>query len=222
MANLAEVRFEEVVRRAVERLSCRRVGFLWFYGEGEPLPPVKGITWVHYISGSSSLVQPPVYRLARMERPEDEAKGLSLLVMPGACARILSENASCFPVSPDARFFNACLRQSIPILLDPTRMNRWMEGRDAQERAAFEATKKQMASRGVLFLGENASSKGRSVHPQPHAGDCYLESSGWYSWQEVSALSSSCSRVILGRGARLTPEAVERLGRLNISIHEKG
>lgn len=222
MANLVDVPFEEIVRRAVERISFRRVGFLWFYGEGEALPSVNGISWVHYISGPSPLAQPPFYRLSRMEKPENEAEGLSLLVMPGACVRILAEIFSRFPVSPDARFVHACMQRSVPILLDPTRMNQWMGSRSSFERTAFDAAKRWMVSQGVIFLGEIASEKKERSQNKSHSGDCYLENSGWYSWQEVSALVSSCSRIVLGRGARLTPEAVERLGRLNISIHEKG
>ena len=222
MAPFVETPFEEIVRRVVERISSRRVGFLWFYGEGESLPPVAGISWIHYISGPSPLTQPPFYRLSRMEKPENEAEGLSLLVMPGACARILAEIFSRFPVSPDARFVHACMQRSVPVLLDPTRMNQWMSSRDSSARTAFDAAKKWMGSQGVVFLGESASAKKEFSQNQPsYAGDCYLENSGWYSWQEVSSLIPSCNRVVLGRGARLTPEAVERLGRLNISIHEK-
>ena len=221
MAPFVETPFEEIVRRVVERVSSRRVGFLWFYGEGEPLSPVKGISWVHYISGPSSLTQTPFYRLSRMEKPENEAEGISLLVMPGACARILAEVFSRFPVSPDARFVQACMQRAVPILLDPTRMNQWMESREWSERTAFDAAKKWMASQGVVFLGETALRKKERDQNQPHLGDYYLENSGWYSWQEVSSLVSSCKRIILGRGVRLTPEAVERLRRLNISIHER-
>ena len=221
MAPFVETPFEEIIKRVVERVSSRRVGFVWFYGEGEPLSPVKGISWVHYISGPSALKQTPFYRLSRMEKPENEAEGLSLLVMPGACARILAEIFSRFPVSPDARFVQSCMQRAVPILLDPTRMNQWMESRELSERTAFDAAKKWMASQGVVFLGESASKKKEFSQNSCNLGDCYLENSGWYSWQEVSSLVSSCKRIILGRGARLTPEAVERLGRLNISIHER-
>lgn len=221
MAPFVETPFEEIIKRVVERISSRRVGFLWFYGEGEALSPVKGISWVHYISGPSSLTQHPFYRLSRMEKPENEANGLSLLVMPRACARILGEIFSRFPVSPDARFVSACMQRSVPVLIDPSRMNQWMESRDPSERAAFEAAKRWMLSQGVVFLGENGSRKKEISHHSHYSGDCYLENSGWYSWQEVSSLVSSCNRIILSRGVRLTPEAVERLGRLNISIEEK-
>jgi hypothetical protein len=53
------------------------------------------------------------------------------------------------------------MQRAVPILLDPTRMNQWMESRELSERTAFDAAKKWMASQGVVFLGESASKKKR-------------------------------------------------------------
>jgi hypothetical protein len=190
---------------------------------------LAGFTWIHYycrrhektMSGS-----PRSYDLFKLEKPMREARTLHMLVVPLGSPGVLLEVASGLALSPAAALVEGALRGGIPTLFEASFLGEWCEagGEEHGERwKAVRRTADSLAKRGMEFLGLEMKSPDPSDPGICRKPDSIrLGGGGWLSWREVAPLviEGQIKTVLLADGTKLTPEAADRLLKLNVQVEE--
>ena len=214
-----------------ERLAEKRVGFLWC---GAPLfcEPLPGFTWIHYYyhcHAKTELNMPRAYDLRKIDNPMSEAGTLNILVMPFGSPGVLSEVASGLTLSPASALIEGALRKKIPVLFEASFLTKWREAADEEREARRKIVSnitESLAKRGIEFLGLNNGAppqtplKGLGPLRIPDRDAVVLNGGGWLSWSELAPLVTEAKIVFLTGGTKLTPEAADRLLKLNVKIEE--
>ncbi len=217
---------DRITEQVLQRLSRPRVGFLWWHETApQEWPEAKAVTWIHYMAPGCVFDRPlqPAYRLARMERPEDEALSLTLLTVPKTRPLLLQDVLTGLPASPEGRLVAGCLGRGIPVIFDLCHLDGWALWQGAMGRRTTKALG-SLGEMGCSFVGwEPASPQGGAEDTDcmpAGGGELRLPAPGWYSWAEISTLLNGKRVLRLVPGARLTAEARERLAKLGVKIRE--
>lgn len=210
---------EALIARATELLRLPRIGLLWCRGAVPSPWTLSGTRGVHYLEEPRAAGLHPFYLLEGLSLPEREARTLALLAVLEPPVSLVAELVSGLGASPAARLASACLDEGVPVLLDPSRLESWLAGAGAGARDRWTEARGVLEARGVRWLG----SGGAAPLPKApdHPGALRLDP-GWHAWGELSGRTEGCSAVVLAPGARLTPEARERLRVRGIPVREEG
>ncbi|MDR1650643.1 MAG: hypothetical protein LBR87_02530 [Synergistaceae bacterium] len=215
-------KIKELAELVIERISEKRIGFLW---RGSPLrfERAERFAWVHYcIHGSHSVPREKVYHLGGVRDPLSEGGTLDMLVVLDGNAGLMLEVACGVTVSPASMLIEGALRASVPVLYDVSILNKWAAAADSAARDASRRIMETLSSRGAEFIGE-AGCGACGIETAAVTKDdspVTLSGGGWLSWTEISPVVSGRSAVRLAFDTRLTPEASDRLARLNIRVEE--
>jgi hypothetical protein len=219
-------KIEDIVDQVLLRLTRPRVGFLWWHETAPESWPENGhLTSVHYMAPGCVFDRPlsPVYRLARLERPENEAPTLQLLAVPRVRPLLLQDILTGLPSSPEGRLVAGCLGHEVPVLLDISHLDGWALWQGAMGKRTVNALK-ALGEMGCSFIGWEPAGSGRKQSREKSSpgrqGELRLPAPGWYSWAEISTLLEGRKAIRLVPGARLTAEARDRLTQLGIEIRE--
>ncbi len=206
--------FDRTVAAVCERLASRRIGFLW---PGEPcdLSPAPGFTWAHYANEGSRGAR--CYALNALARPDLEARTLHMLVVPAGSVSTLAELASGLLITPAGAMIDGALRASVPVLFETSKLLSWYASANEASRRNLHASIEALRLRGMEFLGFTCSSVPDEPAPE---GAVYIRESGWHSWVDIAPRVQGARAIRLDGGARLTPEARDRLMKLKIRIIE--
>lgn len=207
---------EALIARAAELLRLPRIGLLWCRGALPSPWTVPGTRGIHYLEAPCPLDLRPLYVLEGMPRPEGEARTLAALVVFQPPAPLAAELVSGLAVCPAARLVTGCLEEGLPVLLDPSRLEAWLEGPGSGSRSRWAEARRLLEGRGVRFLGSEGA------EPAPETRGLLRLGPGWHPWTELVGRVEGCSALVLAPGAKLTPEALERLRRLQIPLREEG
>jgi hypothetical protein len=149
-----------------------------------------------------------------------------MLVAPRGYISVLLEVASGTTFSPASILVDGALRNGVPVLFDASFLRAWVnaaeaisEGKEKREKDAARLIK-SLKERGMAFIGfenENGLGGGEAV---PVTLSVTLRGGGWLSWGEIAPLVSGAGTVLLAGGTKLTPEAADRLLKLNIRVEE--
>lgn len=217
---------EGIVEKVLTRLARPRVGFLWWHETApEAWPDSEAITWVHYMAPGCVFERPlnPAYRLARLERPEDEAACLTLLAVPRVRPALLQDVLTGLPASSEGRLVAGCLGRGIPVVLDLSHLDGWALWQGPMGSRTMKALA-LLGGMGCSFIGWEAASRCETKtigNTGPgKTGELRLPAPGWYSWAEISTLLGDRKVLGLVPGARLTAEARDHLARLGVEIRE--
>lgn len=217
---------EEIIDKVLLLLTRPRVGFLWWHETApESWPEAESFSWVHYMAPGCVFDRPlsPSYRLARLERPEDEALTLRLLAVPRVRPLLLQDVLTGLPSSPEGRLVAGCLGHGIPVLLDISHLDGWALWQGAMGTRTVKALR-TLGEMGCSFIGWEPAMPGKvqqgDTSSSGRPGELRLPAPGWYSWAEISTLLEGRKALRLVSGARLTSEARDRLARLGVEIRE--
>lgn len=207
MGTLGRDDLELLVERVLERLRRPRVGLV----ACAPLPPLPGtdrFEWIAYARGADGALE-------GVRRPEAEGAGLRLLAVLEPPLPLLGELLDGIPCTAEGALIFGCLARGLPVLLDGTRIERWRGGASPWS-AWLEGRLARLGEWGVQVLGTSATeaaAQGRTL---------VLKGPGWTTWGELTARHDlrGVAAVRLGGGARLTPEARDRLARLRIALRD--
>lgn len=207
MGTLGRDDLELLVERVLERLRRPRVGLV----ACAPLPPLPGtdrFEWIAYARGADGALE-------GVRRPEAEGAGLRLLAVLEPPLPLLKELLDGIPCTAEGALIFGCLARGLPVLLDGTRIERWRGGASPWS-AWLEGRLARLGEWGVQVLGTSATeaaAQGRTL---------VLKGPGWTTWGELTARHDlrGVAAVRLGGGARLTPEARDRLARLRIALRD--
>ena len=197
---------EFLVERVLERLRRPRVGLV----ACAPLPPLPGtdrFEWIAYVRGADGALE-------GVRRPEEEGAFLRLLAVLEPPLPLLRELLGGIPCTAEGALIFGCLARGVPVLLDGTRIDRWRGGASPWS-AWLEGRLARLGEWGVQVLGTSAAGA-----VAPSGRTLVLKGPGWTTWGELTAQHDlrGVTAVRLGGGARLTPEARDRLARLRIAL----
>lgn len=198
-----------------ERLGNRRIGFLW---QGEPIDPepVSGFTWVHYVP-KGGLSIPCRYALDGLKRPDLEGRTLDMLIIPAGSVPLLSELLSGLLTTKASMLVDGALRMGIPVLFETSMLREWSASADDWARESLKAAIAVLKGRGISFLGYTTA---LPEPREPVGSTVRLTERGWLSWPEIAPLIEGAETVMLAKGTKLTPEAMDRLIKLKIRVIE--
>jgi hypothetical protein len=225
----------------LERLNEKRVGFLW------PAAPVflerqEGFRWIHYCRRAFVPTEPAprgqvISFLEEWEKPEgfneDEEEGklktplsegrtLDLLAVPAGNAGVLCEVASGMTVSPESSLIEGALRASIPVLFDVSPFDAWLRSPSSKRGRACGRVLTTLSQRGMEFIGLSKVKVKVQIplsHEDQHQPLATAAPGTWFSWPEIAPFARG-PVLRIARGAKLTPEASDRLAQLNIRVEE--
>jgi hypothetical protein len=218
------LKINEIANAVCEMLLKKRVGFLW-YGEAKPLPEIAGFSWIHYYWHTGTRADTArCYSLADLRDPGTEGDTLDMLVIPSGTLGIVLEVASEITVSPASKLTEGVLRAGKPVVFDASAIRERLESSDGGKLEKLRKITRRLQTRGMEFIGLENEAPGARVEtvengkrPRP----CTVTlSGGWLSWNEISPLVTGAETVRLSGGAKLTPEARDRLLKLNIRVEE--
>lgn len=206
MGTLGKDDLEFLVERVLERLRRPRVGLV----ACAPLPPLPGtdrFEWIAYVRGADGALE-------GVRRPEEEGAFLRLLAVLEPPLPLLRELLGGIPCTAEGALIFGCLARGVPVLLDGTRIDRWRGGASLWS-AWLEGRLARLGEWGVQVLGTSAAGA-----VAPSGRTLVLKGPGWTTWGELTAQHDlrGVAAVRLGGGARLTPEARDRLARLRIAL----
>lgn len=206
MGTLGKDDLEFLVERVLERLRRPRVGLV----ACAPLPPLPGtdrFEWIAYVRGADGALE-------GVRRPEEEGAFLRLLAVLEPPLPLLRELLGGIPCTAEGALIFGCLARGVPVLLDGTRIDRWRGGASPWS-AWLEGRLARLGEWGVQVLGTSAAGA-----VAPSGRTLVLKGPGWTTWGELTAQHDlrGVTAVRLGGGARLTPEARDRLARLRIAL----
>ena len=207
------IAFDRAVAAVCERLASRRIGFLW-PEPGAPCDPdpVPGFTWVHYAPGARGTRR---YDPNMLARPDLEARTLHMLVVPAGPVSLFAELVSGLLITPAGAMVDGALRASVPVLFETSALLSWYATATDAPRRSLHASIEALRLRGMEFLGfTRAPAVGE---PAPEGAVCIRER-GWLAWSDIADRVRGAQAVRLDNGARLTPEAKDRLMNLKIRI----
>lgn len=205
MGTLGRDDLEFLVERVLERLRRPRVGWV-ACAPLPPLPRTDRFEWIAYVRGADGALE-------GVQRPEEEGAFLRLLAVLEPPLPLLRELLGGIPCTAEGALIFGCLARGVPVLLDGTRIDRWRGGASPWS-AWLEGRLARLGEWGVQVLGTSAAeaaAQGQML---------VLEGPGWTTWGELTARHDlrGVAAVRLGGGARLTPEARDRLARLRIAL----
>ena len=206
MGTLGRDDLEFLVERVLERLWRPRVGWV-ACAPLPPLPRTDRFEWIAYVRGADGALE-------GVQRPEEEGAFLRLLAVLEPPLPLLRELLGGIPCTAEGALIFGCLARGVPVLLDGTRIDRWRGGASPWS-TWLEGRLARLGEWGVQVLGTSAvgavAAQGRTL---------VLKGPGWTTWGELTAQHDlrGVAAVRLGGGARLTPEARDRLARLRIAL----
>lgn len=206
--------FSRVAAAVCEQIRSRRIGFLW---PGAPcdIPCAPGFTWVHYAPGARGARR---YDLDALARPDLEARGLRMLVVPAGAVSLLAELASGILLSPASAMIDGALRGSVPVLFETSEILSWYASAAEAARRSLCKAVGAMRGRGMEFLGFTLPPAPEEPLPGGTEAVCEICESGWHAWADIAGRLAGARVLRLASGARLTPEAQDRLANLKIRI----
>ena len=143
---------------------------------------------------------------------------------------VLLEVASGVVVSPASALVDGAMKNGVPVLFDASSLREWCASPEAKEernkrwKTARRITN-SLQGRGMEFLGFEETTDSRNSHgetgmPGARLNELTLRNGGWLSWSELAPLVAGADVVRLARGTKLTPEAADRLMKLNVRVEE--
>lgn len=206
MGTLGKDDLEFLVERVLERLRRPRVGLV-ACAPLPPLPRTDRFEWIAYVRGADGALE-------GVRRPEAEGAGLRLLAVLEPPLPLLKELLDGIPCTAEGALIFGCLARGVPVLLDGTRIDRWRGGASPWS-AWLEGRLARLGEWGVQVLGASAAGA-----VAPSGRTLVLKGPGWTTWGELTAQHDlrGVAAVRLEAGARLTPEARDRLARLRIAL----
>ena len=206
MGTLGRDDLEFLVERVLERLWRPRVGWV-ACAPLPPLPRTDRFEWIAYVRGADGALE-------GVQRPEEEGAFLRLLAVLEPPLPLLKELLGGIPCTAEGALIFGCLARGVPVLLDGTRIDRWRGGASPWG-AWLEGRLARLGEWGVQVLGASAAGA-----VAPSGRTLVLKGPGWTTWGELTAQHDlrGVAAVRLGGGARLTPEARDRLARLRIAL----
>ena len=200
---------EVLVERVLERLRRPRVGLV----ASAPLPPLPKtdrFEWIAYARGADGA-------LDGVWCPEEEGAHLRLLAVLDPPLPLLKELLDGIPCTAEGALIFGCLARGLPVLLDGTWIERWRGGSSPWS-AWLEGRLARLGEWGVQVLGPSVVGADAAA-PE---GTLVLKGPGWTTWGELTARYDlrGVAAVRLEAGARLTPEARDRLARLRIALRD--
>ena len=207
MGTLGRDDLEFLVERVLERLWRPRVGWV-ACAPLPPLPRTDRFEWIAYVRGADGALE-------GVQRPEEEGAFLRLLAVLEPPLPLLKELLGGIPCTAEGALIFGCLARGVPVLLDGTRIDRWRGGASPWS-AWLEGRLARLGEWGVQVLGPSAVGADAAAP----GGTLVLKEPGWTTWGELTARHDlrGVAAVRLGGGARLTPEARDRLARLRIAL----
>lgn len=207
MGTLGRDDLEFLVERVLERLRRPHVGWV-ACAPLPPLPRTDRFEWIAYVRGADGALE-------GVQRPEEEGAFLRLLAVLEPPLPLLRELLGGIPCTAEGALIFGCLARGVPVLLDGTRIDRWRGGASPWS-TWLEGRLARLGEWGVQVLGTSAAeaaAQGQML---------VLEGPGWTTWGELTAQHDlrGVAAVRLGGGARLTPEARDRLARLRIALRD--
>ena len=204
MGTLGRDDLEFLVERVLERLRRPRVGWV-ACAPLPPLPRTDRFEWIAYARGADGALE-------GVWCPEEEGAHLRLLAVLEPPLPLLGELLGGIPCTAEGALIFGCLARGVPVLLDGTRIKRWRGGASPWS-AWLEGCLARLGEWGVQVLGTSAAgaAPGQTL---------VLKEPGWTTWGELTARHDlkGVAAVRLEAGARLTPEARDRLARLRIAL----
>lgn len=204
METLGRDDLEFLVERVLERLRRPRVGLV-ACAPLSPLPKTDRFEWIAYVRGVDGALE-------GVQHPEEEGAFLRLLAVLEPPLPLLGELLGGIPCTAEGALIFGCLARGVPVLLDGTRIKRWRGGASPWS-AWLEGCLARLGEWGVQVLGTSAAgaAPGQTL---------VLKEPGWTTWGELTARHDlkGVAAVRLEAGARLTPEARDRLARLRIAL----
>lgn len=209
MGTLGKDDLEFLVERVLERLRRPRVGLV----ASAPLPPLPEtdrFEWIAYARGADGALE-------GVRRPEAEGAGLRLLAVLEPPLPLLKELLDGIPCTAEGALIFGCLARGLPVLLDGTWIERWRGGASPWS-AWLEGRLARLGEWGVQVLGPSVVGADAAAP----GGTLVLKEPGWTTWGELTARHDlgGVAAVRLEAGARLTPEARDRLARLRIALRD--
>lgn len=206
MGTLGRDDLEFLVERVLERLWRPRVGWV-ACAPLPPLPRTDRFEWIAYVRGADGALE-------GVQRPEEEGAFLRLLAVLEPPLPLLKELLGGIPCTAEGALIFGCLARGVPVLLDGTRIDRWRGGASPWS-TWLEGRLARLGEWGVQVLGASAAGA-----VAPSGRTLVLKGPGWTTWGELTAQHDlrGVAAVRLGGGARLTPEARDRLARLRIAL----
>ena len=206
MGTLGRDDLEFLVERVLERLWRPRVGWV-ACAPLPPLPRTDRFEWIAYVRGADGALEV-------VQRPEEEGAFLRLLAVLEPPLPLLKELLGGIPCTAEGALIFGCLARGVPVLLDGTRIDRWRGGASPWS-TWLEGRLARLGEWGVQVLGASAAGA-----VAPSGRTLVLKGPGWTTWGELTAQHDlrGVAAVRLGGGARLTPEARDRLARLRIAL----
>lgn len=206
MGTLGRDDLEFLVERVLERLWRPRVGWV-ACAPLPPLPRTDRFEWIAYVRGADGALE-------GVQRPEEEGAFLRLLAVLEPPLPLLRELLGGIPCTAEGALIFGCLARGVPVLLDGTRIDRWRGGASPWS-TWLEGRLARLGEWGVQVLGASAAGA-----VAPSGRTLVLKGPGWTTWGELTAQHDlrGVAAVRLGGGARLTPEARDRLARLRIAL----
>lgn len=197
---------EVLVERVLERLRRPRVGLV-ACAPLPPLPETDRFEWIAYARGADGALE-------GVRRPEEEGAGLRLLAVLEPPLPLLKELLGGIPCTAEGALIFGCLARGVPVLLDGTWIERWRGGASPWS-TWLEGRLARLGEWGVQVLGPSAAGA-----VAPSGRTLVLKEPGWTTWGELTARHElrGVAAVRLEAGARLTPEARDRLARLRIAL----
>jgi len=159
-----------------------------------------------------------VYDLRKLDNPISEARTFEMLVIPIGSPGVLMEVMSGLTLSPASALIEGALQEKVPVLFEASFLSKWCEVGTEESKERRKVTQKIvdfLTKRGMEFLGLKTAALGAVG-----CGEVVLSCGGWLSWSEVAPLVKDAKTVFLTGGTKLTPEAADRLLKLNIRTEE--
>jgi hypothetical protein len=218
------LKISEIADLVCDILSKKRVGFLW-YGTPKQIPEIAGFSWIHYYWHANAAANAiRTYNLSELRDPLSEGNTLDMLVIPGGTIGIILEIASKITVSSPSKLTEGALRSGIPVIFEASALRKRIESSDEGKLQALLEIIRPLKDRGMIFVGlENEPSLccDAAETGEKHAKPNIVTLRGsWLSWNEISRLVLGAESVRLAAGTKLTPEARDRLLKLNIHVEE--
>lgn len=206
----------------MKRVFMPRVGVLWT-SEGPKMYQWQScdeVTWVHYVpenfSEAFKVDNNPCYFVESLEDPRCESATLSALAIPMASMQLISEIYLGIPYSAAGLLVDGCLEKGMPVVLHIGSAKCHPEA-TAAKKGTFEDILLKLSKKGIAVIaGDEFVTKEGTV-----SKTLYVEEEGWISWCEIADRLSGVCRVLLGKKARLTDEALDRLRSLGIKVEER-
>ena len=154
-----------------------------------------------------------------------------MLVVPRGSPGGLLEVASGIVISTASALVEGALKNDVPVLFDASSLREWCmapEGKKEERNERWKTARRMTNSlqgRGMEFIGFEETAGSQNLFEETSLSgarlkELTLRGGGWISWSELAPLVAGVDVVRLVGGTKLTPEAADRLLKLNVRVEE--